>query len=724
MKKKTIAAMALASCLTVTSAFAGCSLVTVNNKADMEQVIAKVDITKSDKFSDSNLKDFKTAVSDTSIYKRDLISYFLNVGYSYMNQNNNSYADTFNALMDALVDNAVLVQYSTLELLKNKAAEEPDAVSVFNSKKTEEEKYEYILGEDSDEVLVAKYNFYSSLNKAIDNYENTIIKEKDEYKGSETRSTPVNLNTEQEDYYPSNDGKLDYFVYTGFVIEDTGRSYLLKDSGQYQDDAIEGTNRTTRVRAYNAFINSLRNNNLIEDGESDKLTDILELKYIKREYVSQLKAQVISKYYDIYEKEQEQKLLTDNYIQNVYENYLEGQKRDYKSSTAFSSAMSNMSDSSFLLYSPSTDDSDEFDGEHHGKFGYVYNILLPFNAKQSAYLKNLQSIKEKDGDDNYYYIQRRKLLSGIKTEDQRSAWFNGETQYAFNAKETSIGDNHYGNSDYLFFEGNLTDSQKGGRYKKLKAYDGRYSYNGQVFENADGSYTLIGRELDIDDMLAEFSDYVNYVLTGDRTSNRVNIRLNPKYSSATDYYKYDENNKKTKDIDYSLFLYAEGEVDLGGEFKKSDLFNAEATGDQYKAMSAVNELQFAYTTDTGVLSQYAGYAVSAYDTTFIKEFEYAAKLAVAKGEGSLTVCAGDYGWHIIYATYVFEAGDTYGQTPDWSRVKEEGTFEYMFFEWVKSSDITDVTTSRRSKILSDYNKTDVTVEKYQSKYQDLLDLGN
>ena len=152
-----------------------------------------------------------------------------------------------------------------------------------------------------------------------------------------------------------------------------------------------------------------------------------------------------------------------------------------------------------------------------------------------------------------------------------------------------------------------------------------------------------------------------------------------------------------------------------------DSMNPDTT--QYKAMSAVNELQFAYTTDTGVLSNYIGYTVSAYDTSYIKEFEYAAKAAVNEGAGAFTVCAGDYGWHLIYVTYAFDlnGGKVNGETIDWSRIKIEGTFENLFFEWIKSNDLSNVTSTRRSKIISDFNK-DSTVVKYQDRYQDLLDL--
>ena len=101
----------------------------------------------------------------------------------------------------------------------------------------------------------------------------------------------------------------------------------------------------------------------------------------------------------------EKELTKDNYsyIKSFYEELLNGQKDDYKIASAFESAMGNLSDTSFLLYSPDTGDSDLFDGENHGKFGYVYNILLPFNAKQTVELAELTSKRNEDKDDNSYY---------------------------------------------------------------------------------------------------------------------------------------------------------------------------------------------------------------------------------------------------------------------------------------------------------------------------------
>ena len=153
MIKKKFAVATMVSCIALTATFTGCSLVSKNSKADMEQVIAEVDIKNSDKFEKSGVADYKDAISSSSVIKRDLVSYFLNVGYSYVTDNGYSYKDTFNMLMDALVNNAVLTQYATLELLKDKSENtkstlgyDEKALSVYNGLSTEREKYEYLLG--------------------------------------------------------------------------------------------------------------------------------------------------------------------------------------------------------------------------------------------------------------------------------------------------------------------------------------------------------------------------------------------------------------------------------------------------------------------------------------------------------------------------------------------------------------------------------------------------
>ena len=720
MKKRKILCALLASAIALVPAFSGCSLVSSNSAADMQQVIATVNISEVDGLStaDQNLVDtYKDAVGTTSILKRELIAYYLNVGYSYVETYGYEYV--FNMLVDGLAENAVLTQYATMYLLDNLASENPNALSEYNAKTTQVGKLEYLLGgENSDDVKIAKYKLYSSLNSAIDSYEQIILDEEHNHNtSSDTRTTPDNVNTEVEDYYPADEnGNLNYNVYTGY------KGYQIADSGAYVDDKLEDSTKVTRIRAYINFMSRVIDSNLVDPKKED-LRDVLKISYIQNEYVSQLENRVIEKYYDLYEESREEWLTENNYkyLQEAYDDLLDYQTENNATASGISSAIDNMSDSSFVLYSPDT--------EGEGIYGLVYNILLPFSAAQSARLTEYQTTYA-DPDGGYkpaYYTARNDLLKSIYTTDQRAAWFNGETEYAFDASEAGITD-FYGKDagrGWLFFEDNLT---KNDRYEKLDKYDGRYSYNGYVYEN-DDDFTLVPARLTIDDMLDEFVNYVNYVL-GDsgatcspatKTDNYYKT-----YKSDSTFYK----NVEDKEIDYSNFLYASGKVnftDNSAEYYRENLFVKESQ--QYKALSAVNELQYAYTTDTGVLSNYLGYSVSLGETTgYIKEFEYAAHEAIKGGAGSFNVCAGDYGWHILYVTYTFgnnvNDSSTGGNefTPDWTKIEEEGTFENLFYEQVKSNGISGISSSRRSQIITQFKAKSVT--KYQSRYQDLLDLGN
>lgn len=716
MKSKKLICAAVAATIALSATLSGCTLVSTLNDEDMRQVIATVDISASENLKDEQLEN-ASAIGKTEIIKRDLIAAYLNVGYSYV-QNGSSYSEVFTSLVNSLTSNAVITQYATLYLLNQPAYS--SAVEVFNDEsKTEVEKYEALLtlvDNDTDEttegnnVLLAQYGFLSGINSSLDSIEESIIDGDDKTSGSDTRSTPSGVDTEVEDYLPlTANGELDYNVYTGYG------EYLLDNSGVYKEDALEGTTKNTRRKAYSRFISTLKSNYLI--AESDDTTDVLKIAYMNDEYLSRLQQQVINVYYDLFTKQQEDMIQqTENgvytFVQSKYEDMYRNQTISNSSVSSFESAMGSISDSSFLLYAPQTD------GTEGGTYGYVYNILLPFNSAQSVEIESGSTSVD-------YYLKRKGLLAEITTTDQRSAWFNGATDYSFDASESSVTD-YYGKTsgrNYLFFKNNLTDNTK---YEELDKYIGLYSYNGTVSENKDGSYSLVPNKLDIDGMLDEFVAYINYVLGYDAASAPAkNAAYN--VASADDYYTdetVDLTDDSKKEIDYSRFVYATGSVNLQGQDGKRDMFDK--SSNRYKAMAAVNELQYAYTTDTGVLSQYIGYSVSAYDTSYIKEFEYAAKEAVANGVGSYTVCAGDYGWHLIYVTDTFatEGGEVYaGAVWTKERIETEGTFENLFYNWLKDSVLSNATSGRRSYIIERFGG-DVTVTLYQNTYQDLLDLDN
>lgn len=745
----------VAAALTCSVAFGGCSLISTDSAKDMKRTVAEVDISKTEAFNEEfkeNAKYFD-AIGSTEVIKRELITYFVTVGYSYMQNYGMSSAEVFNTLVDNLTQNAVLTQYATMYLLQKKTAEDANAFETFRNLSgeghAEYEKYEYLLGENGDDVKLAKYSLMSSINSAIDSIEkDRILKYSETSSGSDTRTAPSNVDTQQDDYYPKlkesgnyvrpdhtiikdddtdKNYVLDYGVYTGYTT--------LASSGAYQNDRDEflKENGTTasRVRAYTYFISSLISYNLIDEKKED-IRDVTGLAYYADEYVSQLKSRVINKYYDLYEEEQVDKLMSeDSYLEKVYEKLLKLQQSSYKTESDFSSAIGSMSDTSFILYAPEADDK-----EKGGSFGFVYNILLPYSASQSAKLKELQTLYADDevdsGYSSKYYESRNQLLSNIKTTDQRRAWFDGSTEYAFEA-EGKV-DNYFGDSGWLFFENNLTDNDK---YKPLDKYVGKYAYNGKVVKTEDGKY-IFGApvQLGIDDMLKEFTDYINYVLNGYTVggANHVNFDTNYDatawannngYYANTEFYTGEKNDDKQEQIDYSKFVYASGKVDFTAD--RANALNPDKANAQYWATAAVNELQYAYTTDTGVLSQYLGYTVEAGDTSYIKEFEYAAHQAVNNGTGSFSVCAGDYGWHLIYVTYTFDiAADNASRAlynPDWTKITTEGTFEYMFYEWVKDNDIEDISSTRQTQVINKYKKDKVTVKKYEKAYKNLTNLG-
>lgn len=728
--RKKLICLAVAASLVMGAAFSGCTALL--NEADVKQTIAVVNITGTDAFKKEFGDKYKDAVKSKVFLKRDMLTAFYNSYYQYT-QTGSSYEQVFNQIKDDLVAGAVNTQYATVYLLKKLG---DDALTTYLAYETEAEKHEYILNEyDAKAVARAKYSLNSNLNAVLDSAERALLKDEeddDEYKGEGTRATPTGLNTTVEDYIPEN-----YNVYTGY------EGYLLPEgdvdkavkNGDYEP--LDGTTKVTRQKAYASFLNSLKSNYLLTE-EDTKTTDIWKLSYVQDAYVSQLQSEIISVFQEEIKKEQEEKISETEggiytYVEKQYENLLDTQKKNYSDKDAFESAMGSMSDTSFILYSPSTeDDTEEINGAY-GTFGYVYNILLPFSTMQEQQLGVLKSDRDdKIITESGYFYERNKLLKKIETTDQRAAWFNGTTDYSFDVTKYNEGKenadklgyfahakaNGDTSHDYLFFEEHMTDPDNA-QYESLERYDGRYSYNGTVKPNKNGSYTLIPKKLTIEDMLTEFSAYINYVLgNGTTPADSVEVVPNAEFYTTTDFTKAGEE----KEIDYEKLVYATGHVSLGANADRKDMFDV--TTDRYKVMAAVNELQYAYTTDTGVLSQYIGYTVSAYDTSYIKEFEYAAQQAVREGVGHFAVCAGDYGWHLIYVTekFDFAGGNVY--TPEWTaaRIEKEGTFENRFYNWIKDTHLAKEVTLKSNTVSKEYN-TEKAVTVYTDAYKDLSELN-
>ncbi len=701
-----MAALLLSLGLTVGAT--GCNFLVVDNEADLKQIVATVDVTdnlgKSTDYASvkagvKKLIDNKGLSTD--IPKRDLVAYFLNIGMTYVQSYGYSYEDTFNLLMDNLVNNKIMAQFAVAYYLKNGFGENANATAdaclayVENGQNAEglsaTEKallkahpevltMQYFLTENGtnfEEYNEAVYSLKKSLNDSLDTTEKNYIKAEDNaHTHEESRTTPTNVNKSTEEYIP-----VEYDIYTG--------RNALDSCGEYEK--VDGSTATTRKKAYNMFLSNLQGYGLV--AESEDTAVITELNYYYVELSSSLSRALVNKYLDALNEEAIKVLEADNYayVSNKYQEIKDAQEYSYtKDSTAFTTALDSVSNDSFVLYGQKD-------------FGFIYNILLPFSASQE---QQYAAAKNKGLKQDEIFNARKAILANVQAKDLRTSWFceEDDSNYAYKVTEGFYENGKTKGDTYLFFENNMTKTSE---YEKLGQYLGKYPYNGQAtFDEESGEWKFVPNKLDVDGFISEMENYINYAVGSDVTNGAKDEKYN-----AMAY---------TKDgvVDYSKFIYYTGKVTLENT-DRAQYFYAE-NNDSYAALSAVNELMFAYSTDPGCLNSYMGYLVSPYKTDFVSEFEYAAQYAVKQGVGSYVVAPSDYGWHIIYVAFVYDAddGDVYGGF-NAADVEKEGTFSNLFYESLKSTSATSYTQDAQKAVLNEY-KTSGT--RYVSRYQDLLDL--
>lgn len=718
MKKKLIKILTL---ILVTAfalgCFAGCRIITTDNRKDMEQVVAEVNIGKDktalkDTFEsvffgeDFNLtdEDVDKIVTTAEVSKLDLVSYFINYGYSMLQSGQaSSYADVFETLMNSLTSRKMMLQFATLYYLNaGKVVVDADSVPDEDKEgavitdgtieivsdisvegylkaadKSENDALRYLISDNN--YNYALYGLRQSVNNALDSYEKAIIKnEDDSSSSSETdRAIPTGADTEETNSYPKDaEGNVDYQIYTGYNTAD--------ECGEYEK--VEGSTVVTRKKAYNKFIKALENNYML--GEEDDITDVEKLPYFATEMKNQLEQVIINNFGDTLQISMTSAIEKEN-LEKKYNEIVNGQKSIFTSVSDYTTALDSVSDDTFILYSPQSG------------FGFVYNTLLPFSAGQSDALADYNNrLSNNVINQSEYYYYRNQLLSEVEATDQRASWFNGATDYSYQATD----ENYFGNSDYLFFEDNAG---------KIDKYDSYYAYNGKVTKNDDDTYTLEPNPITIDGFITEMQGYLDFVLgkTGSVTGSKT-----ADFYKEQNYYKTENGNQV---IDYSKLVYYKGKVNGVSEVSKDNYFVKDTVA--YKALSAMNALQFAYTTDTAILNKYLGYSVAGKgnSTSYVKEFEYAAQTALQEGAGAISIVATDYGWHVIYVTYVFGEGNTY-QDFNFADRNKEGTFSYQFYNAYKNVIADDYATTKQSEVTTILQDSSVTV--YKNRYKDLSNL--
>ena len=181
---------------------------------------------------------------------------------------------------------------------------------------------------------------------------------KTEYE-SDVRTLPTGVGTENSDYYDTA-----YRIYTG--AGDNATNY-----GSYE--RLKNSTVTSRRQAYDKFLSNLRRNNLLLAGENTN--DIETLSYFQIERKSAYEDALVRKLSDTFTAEAVAKI-TEEWCNEQFANALRNQTDNFKNNpSALKTALDGVSDTSFVLTSPD-----------NLNYGFVYNILLPFSAKQEEEL--------------------------------------------------------------------------------------------------------------------------------------------------------------------------------------------------------------------------------------------------------------------------------------------------------------------------------------------------
>ncbi len=703
---------------------AGCdALTTTDSVKDYAQVIAEVDITKSDRFGEEFGEAQKGFITKAVITKQEMAASFIS-NYSYLAQYGYDVADIFDMIADSLATRQMRVQYSVAYLAKKYSDSEENKTdyadgdltayqSYMNADRPEEAAAAASLAFflTDDEEAKAKYDVRVALNQSIDSAETNYIKateEGDYTPDSEVRTRPTGADTEDEDYFTTD---AHYRVYTGLASQ-------LKDN-EYEPQ--EGSTPSTRKKAYNRFIASLRANSLL--GANESTAEIENTSYFYLQLKSQYETIILDKVNDLLEEEGAAKL-TKEFAERTFSETLAAQKEKFEDESAFETDLNNMSDTALILT------------PNDGNYGFVINILLPFSATQSQDLTDASGDRnDKDGNK---YTTRQKLLEQVVATDQRGTWFTGKDDFSYEATDGFPGGD--GTRNRLFFEDNFpkegepTDGLQ--KYETLKNYYGKYTYNGTVAEDDDGKYVLTPNRINIDEFLGEMADYLEFAKYGGDKQLKVDFDGYAPEVGNADFYTVADftygaeatDEHKATDVNYAKFVYASGKVSAadGSPFDPNEMFVADTW--ENTAFSVINELSFAYNTDTAGLNTYLGYVISPYKTSFVPEFEYAAQEVVKKGAGNFIVVPSDYGWHVIYCTFSFaDMKDNdftfsfnYDERKGGSQ-ERENSFSYLYFEALKAQAVESYLSERQTAIQNDYYEASKTI--YEDAFKDLKNLG-
>ena len=322
-----------------------------------------------------------------------------------------------------------------------------------------------------------------------------------------------------------------------------------------------------------------------------------------------------------------------------------------------------------------------------GTYGYVYNLLIGVNDYQSAEISELKEEVVHEVWDEATYSEKR---AEILADVIAKDLRTSWILSGYDFDGTRFTGDYAIATDSLEFKG-VTEL--------VRAADEENDLSAVYAVKSVNTYGL-------DDFIALVNDYVYGGAEGEKTENDYDIYYDHSGSGAQKPAEYDEK---------------------------------------------INELLFAFSTDSGSLNTYKGYVIKPpVDGTaseqYVKTFGDAGRALLSEGGYGYKVVASDYGYHFMFfsevftADYGFESLEDYleylgiergndswdeylaARMGDWEQFEKDNDYLYILANEFISDKLSAETTETKNNIVNLYRwgaqKDKVTV--YESRYSDLL----
>lgn len=656
----------------------GCDLVSVNTDRDMAQVVAKVSI-------DGELSD--------TIYKKDMVAAYNSYGYYYAYYYSYTQKQTYEMIIDNLISNAIILQQAKkgltgpADILGNtekgffkQADESSDKTSIeetLSGKNYEGKAFTSLTKKDANEAFMTEYEYYYSRYAALLSVDSLI----NTYIDKEVTDAPI------------------YETYTV-----TARPTLTVEEDE--DEANEYELKSDEVKS------------VVDDEYYDKMKVLAkEVKITlkdKADYTSKydLNMDVYKKYIDAFDiTSKERRNALGKVIKALSKNGLVSEKEvmgatpktvdalfeigyfkdllesQYKSSivTKYSNAITNSVEKEF--------NSDTL----YAEYVSLYNKQkAEYSSNVTAYETALEGV----GDDTFV-VYNPNYESG--KYGYVANLLIGFDDYATELLEAKSGEANIKQSEIKAYRETLL--------KNIQAKDLRATWVLNNYGKYDGDKFVFDGDYVKTEALKEFKGSVDGAKSY-LTLNSDNV-VETKYNFANV-----KGNAVAFDDFYGLVSNVMGfDSALNyGEFGKVAMSDEKLT--------AFRDLIYAYSTDDGSLAENFGYVYSPFTSAgkYVEEFATAAKQLVEMGEGSYSVVATDFGYHIMFCTKVINPSETANvmeKAEFVTGLSEKGSFAYKYKQYKQDLVVSNEVDARVSSFTNNH-LGDKYVTRYEDAYEDLL----